>query len=198
MIYHFVNLVSWKGVSLLKNNYSKIFYDSISFTFVSRLFGVRLKRNSGVGYYLNNFEHLKNSLFLVNEKSNLARIEIELPFWNKIDEIYLDEDLLKIINNFDSIVIGISSPKQDYLASLIINKFPKKNIYCLGAAIYSSNNQKKIFDRLGFSFLYFMFSNPIRTLNKIYLTVKEFILLIFTNRKKDFKQFIFFNSKKNN
>ena len=197
MIYHFVNLVSWKSVSLLNNDYSKIFYDSISFIFISRLFGIKLQRNSGVGYFLNNFEVLQKSLFLVSEKSNLERNEIELPFWNKLNDIYLDEDLLKIINNFDSIVIGISSPKQDYLASLIINEFPEKNIYCLGAAIYSSNNKKLIFDRIGFSFLYFIFSNPLRTLNKIYSTVKEFLLLIFTNRKKDFIQFILFSSIKN-
>jgi hypothetical protein len=197
MIYHFVNLVSWKSVSLLNNDYSKIFYDSISFIFISRLFGIKLQRNSGVGYFLNNFEVLQKSLFLVSEKSNLERNEIELPFWNKLNDIYLDEDLLKRINNFDSIVIGISSPKQDYLATLIIHEYPEKNIYCLGAAIYSSNNKKLIFDRIGFSFLYFIFSNPIRTLNKIYSTVKEFLLLIFTNRKKDFIQFILFSSIKN-
>ena len=190
MTYHFVNLISWDFVNKIKNPKKVIFFDSISIVFLSRLFGVKKNRISGLNFFKKNKKSFDDALFLVSQKTKENRNEYELPFWEKIEDIRLYSELSMNIEKYSKIIIGISSPKQDLLAQKIIELFPEKNIYCLGAAIYNSGKYSSFFDRLNINYIFLLFVNFNRTLIKINLTFKEIFSILFSDKRNDFISFL--------
>jgi hypothetical protein len=188
MTNHFVNLVSWKYFIKKQSDKRNIFIDSLSLYFCCRLFGFSTKKISGVNYFHNNVD-IENSLFLLSEDNDLFKNSIVLPFWNSIDDVSLDDSLIKKIDEYESIVIGISSPKQDYLADLINDLYSEKNIFCLGAAVYTSSNSL-ISDKFTLNWLTMMLSDFSRFKVKIRITIKELLSIIFISRsRKNFREF---------
>ena len=190
MTNHFVNLVSWRYfIKTTITNKRNIFIDSLSLWFCCRLFGISMKKKSGVWFFHNNIDK-ENSFFLLSEDNNLLKNNIVLPFWKSINEISLDNLIIQKIEAYESIVIGISSPKQDYLADLINDLSPEKNIFCLGAAVYTSSNNLRS-DKLSLNWLSMMLNDFNRFKEKIRITIKEFLLIIFISKSREnFKLFL--------
>ena len=189
MTNHFVNLVSWQYFIKKHSDKRNIFIDSLSLYFCCRLFGFSAKKTSGVYFFHNNID-IENSIFLLSEDNNLFKNNIVLPFWKSTDEISLDNLLIQKIEAYESIVIGISSPKQDYLADLINDFYPEKNIFCLGAAVYTSSNNLRS-DKLSLNWLSMMFNDFNRFKEKIRITIKEFLSIIFISKSREnFKYFL--------
>ena len=194
MTNHFVNLVSWKYFIKKPSDKRNIFIDSLSLYFCCRLFGFSTKKISGVYYFHNNID-IENSLFLLSEDNNLFKNNIVLPFWNYIDEISLDNLLIQKIDEYESIVIGISSPKQDCLADLINDLYPEKKIFCLGAAVYTSSNSL-ISDKFRLNWLTMMLNDFSRFKEKIKITIKEILSIIFISKSREkFREFLKNNNK---
>ena len=188
MTYHFVNLVSWRFFSEEISDKQIIHVDSLSLQFMCFLFGRRVKRISGVHYFNNSFESLE--AFYLTSSAYKSNAHYVLPFWQKIDEIVLTNDLILTIKQNANIVIGISSPKQDKLAELIISRFPEKTVYCLGAAIYT-NDKANWYDRYGLSWFFLMLRDRRRFVTKISLTLISAGKTLFIPReRKAFKKFL--------
>ena len=191
MTNHFVNLVSWRYfIKTTINNKRNIFIDSLSLWICCRLFGVSSKKTSGVWFFHNRID-IDNSIFLLSSENKSFKNKVILPFWKSVDEIILDNLLIQQIEAYESIVIGISSPKQDFLADLINNLYPEKHIYCLGAAIYTSSKKNLLSDKFEMNWLIMMLNNFNRFRDKIRITIIEFNLIIFNSTSKDnFKLFL--------
>lgn len=178
MTIHFVNLVSWSYFIDKDLDESIIFADSITFCLMARLLGLKLKQISGVSSAVQICDKISTGYLLSEDKS--IPNSFVLPFWKDLDEITLDNELLNFISKYENIVISISSPKQDKLAMLINKIQLNKNIYCLGAAI-NINKSVKFLEYFNLMWLGFLFSNPIRTFNKIYLTIHSIITVLFSD-----------------
>jgi hypothetical protein len=190
MIYNFVNLVSWRFfIEIKSTNQRTIFVDSLSLLFCCRLFGVKVEKKSGINFFHNNI-NTDDSIFLIASNNNSFNHKMILPFWKSIDEISISEINTQKLYDYNNIVIGISSPKQDHLAQLINNQFPEKNIFCLGAAIYTSSQSLQS-DKISLNWLFMMFRDFKRFKNKMYSTLKELYLINFTSKSKEkFKLFL--------
>ena len=190
MTNHFVNLVSWRYfIDNTTTNKRNIFIDSLSLWFCCRLFGVSVKKISGLWFFHNNIDP-EQSIFLLSVDNNLYKNSIVLPFWKSIEEISLNNLPIQEMEAYESIVIGISSPKQDYLADLINDLYPEKNIFCLGAAVYTFSNNL-VSDKLSLNWLSMMLKDFNRFKVKIRITIKEFLRIIFiSNSRENFKIFL--------
>ena len=188
MIFLYVNLVSWKFASELPDSVRVVFRcDSISYLIVARLIGFPLKRSSGVHEYHfrdQNQEALILSATMLNEDN-----EVVLPYWKDLDDIQLYDGLIERLKEAEVVYIGISSPKQDKLATIIQDNFPSIDIYCFGAAIYSPSYFQTL-DKMGLSWLGFFVKNPERFFTKTLSTVKELVLLTCSRSyRKKFRAF---------
>jgi len=188
MTYHFVNLVSWKFFSENVSDRQIIKVDSLSLQFMCFLFGRRVKRISGVHYFNNSIESFE--VFYLTSSIYKSNSYFVLPFWRKIEDIELTDDLIFAIKQNEKLVIGISSPKQDKLAELIISRFPDKAVYCLGAAIYT-NDKANWYDRHGLSWLFLMIQDWRRFVTKISLTlISAGRILFISSERNAFKKFL--------
>ena len=189
MTNHFVNLVSWRYFYQNKSSNRKIHIDSFSLYLCCRLFGKFLKKKSGINFFHNNL-NIEKSIFLLGDENKFFENKIILPFWESIDDVCIDNLIIKEVEGYESIVIGISSPKQDRLADLINEIYPKKNIFCLGAAIYTAPNSLRG-DRLSLNWLVMMLNDFKRFKEKIKITIIEVFSIIFISKsRKSFKQFL--------
>ena len=190
MTYHFVNLVSWNFfINKLYSHNRNIYIDSVSLSFCCKFFGKKIKRQSGVNFYHTKLPDEKNLYLTSSDDNNLKNIFV-LPLWKDFSEIKITNELKNNIRENDNIVIGISSPKQDYLAEKINEIFPEKKIYCLGAAVYTSlkdlHNDKK-----GLTWLIMMLKDFKRSRIKIVITIRELILiLIYRPNRRNFIRFL--------
>lgn len=188
MTYHFINLVSWGYFDCLSQN-QKRYLDSFSIRLLAFLFGVKSKKVSGVSYYHDNRTSLNEALYLVAKKNNFHKHQLELPYWEDEYSVEITHFLREEIKKFQKLVIGISSPKQDALAIQIQSEFPQKEIYCLGAAIYTDLSSKRL--NIGFLWIFFLFSSPNRTMLKLKDTFHEFFsILLNMKKRKQFKLFL--------
>ena len=178
MIYHFLNCVSLFGFTPRRND--TLFVDSVSFRLCLTLNGINRVRESGLKFYESNrYNLVDNTLYLIDESKFEPnnRIYEGLPIFNCPDDLVHYN--LTIPKEITSIVIGISSPKQDRLAQIISSTNSDIEIYCLGAAIYKENFPA-IVDRLGLSWLYLGYQDPKRMVVKIYKTIVAFIYFTLT------------------
>ena len=144
---------------------------------------------SGVDFYRHN-HFPESSIFLTANRFNCEFPCVVLPFWDSPDSIKMNDKIRNEISSYDNVVLGISSPKQDMLADLIINEFPNKNVYCLGAAIYSKKAVKSL-STIKLTWLAFLITDFNRTVNKLLLTIKNIIDIIFKpSHRLMFRDFI--------
>lgn len=185
MTIHFVNLVNWRYFISNKLTDNVIHIDSVSLMLLIRIIGKkRVKRNPGVRFVKSLKEKQEEYLWLTAFKT---------PFLGK--QIVLDESL--VVENFDcdkikpactkvmGLIIGISSPKQDKLATLINNNLNNQTIFCLGAAVYIDAKSNNRFDFFGFFWLKMLLIKPKRTLSKIKLTLREIILICLIKQERE-------------
>lgn len=182
MTYHYINLISWR---FFKNSMhgSQLNIDSISLQILLLLHGVKISRKAGVTISKDN---KPNRIYLIDRKIENEKCII-LPYYANLEEVSITQEVIEEIKDFDSIIIGISSPKQDKLARIIHSNFPEKEIYCLGAAVYETNHKMNF---IGLSWLFFLIKKPKRTLKKLKITIAEFFkILLIKKQNEDFKAF---------
>ena len=184
MTYHFVNLISWYDVKNLSSA-SVVQADSLSLVFIARLFGYRLTKMSGVAFS-NRLSFVSNEIVLSAKDGSWgsARVEV-LPFFSpSLDDLNVKQ-ISEAIKEYSNVYIGVSSPKQDYLAKALQKIYPEKHFFCLGAALYVD------FADDTHNWLRFLRLQPKRTIIKIAMTFQEVIKLIFIRRlRREFREFL--------
>lgn len=186
MVTSFVNLVSWsffaKNAQFKK--YWRIEVDSVSLGLALRILGIKRDRFSGVEWVQNNRKLLNHGLVLGTEDARVFSNHYVLPFWPEIESIRITESLEQILLDFNGrdIFIGISSPKQEYLALKVRDIAPNSQIYCLGAAVYTRFESKK------FLWLVFLVEQPKRTLRKLVRTMLELLKLLLKDNRNELKE----------
>lgn len=190
-IHHFVNLVGWKEIhDEIKMDFDKhthfCYCDSISFRLTAWLFGFNLDLRSGMGscQEFKSIEFRKKVVLLGNQGT--IHDTIQLPYLATASDIkdYGRELVLSAEKNV--VLLGISSPKQNQLATVISEKNVVSDIYCFGAAVYeefSVSSKTPYFFR-------FLISKPERTIKKLILTFAELTSILLTGRRKEFKEFL--------
>ena len=183
MTNHFVNLVSWRYF-IDDHTGSKIYLDSLSIILLARFYGhTRLNSCSGFVFYAKRKNELKDSLFLTSQHVKGPTIQCKLPYWRDLTDVRIPVELEKGLMKASTVVIGISSPKQDRLAHLIQKSYDIDNVYCLGAAIYPTEDLTK-YDRYGINWLLLLVRQPKRTITKIKITLKEVFLILVKKRDR--------------
>jgi hypothetical protein len=184
--YYFVNLVSLPFHVKSYQIGQRYYVDSMSLSFVLKFLGVPHKRVSGIRTY-QKIEKQVRSYYLL---PFIFDPEIEgevLPYLENAD---IDSYASRLTNRldfsqFDRLIIGISSPKQDRLARGI-SKFYNGEIYCLGAAIqYRDNRLVDVSDVVGLTWVLMLIRSPLRTVKKIVKTMVELILIIASRNYRD-------------
>lgn len=188
-IIHFVNLIGWedllkimKEITENRNYYQTFYCDTVSLKILSFFFSKNVKILNG-----------PTALKAVKKKGNIQYLVAKPMNFSSIVLPSLDNKELfdKFVNSFiiekPNIAIGISSPRQNFLALEIAKKKHSNidsKIWCFGAAIYNQNNL--VLSRL--RLLSFFLSNPSRVFSKVFITIREIFKIIFF-KKKDFKEF---------
>ena len=102
-----------------------------------------------------------------------------------------DNRVKNIAIKYRNVIIGISSPKQNILATEIASSGSAvENIYCLGAAV-----DIILIDRVenNPNLITFLKLNPMRTAFKILQTLKNLLVLVLIKEKRtEFKKFVNF------
>lgn len=183
---HFVNLVSWDYQK--PGNNSRYYADSVTFKFAALVFaGKNVRRNSGVRFALD--KNLDGCTILGAKKGPNIRA---LPHFSRLTEI--EEFAKEYVLSQDissNLILGISSPKQDYLARFLQMHGYQGDIFCLGAALEQINRNSLRFDSYGLVWLQMALSNPSRFFSKIALTLRAFVFLMISVKKRNkFRQFI--------
>ena len=198
MINHFPNFVCWSEVFQQYNpNRDKLYIDSFSCYLIGLLLGLRGNYFSGpqMAYHLNK-AGLENFYFLLADE--IASIPDKncfiLPFKDSFND---DEDLLNFLSTVPkhaSIVLGISSPKQNNLAIYLHDIRPDIEYFCLGAAVKQTwcfTNANTILRGTGLQWLEFFVVQPKRTLQKLSATILEVLRILLSVQKlKSFRSFI--------
>lgn len=181
--YHYINLLCWR-VCLNATVDDVFFIDSVSMKFLIRvLAGLSMERSPGVEVEL----EFGNATLVLSSKRLKTTNSLEIPWISDTES--LNTFVGSIPNTFQTYFIGISSPKQNYMARKMREHGIAGDIYCLGAAIdnyFVNRNRKNIFNGRIY-WLSMLLSNPKRGVNKIYRTVKEFlVVLIFRDSRRKF------------
>ena len=131
----------------------------------------------------------KNFYLLAKKTTDLRKFTV-LPFWETLNDIALEQKLIDQLKDKSNIVIGISSPKQDFLAELLNEQYPQKKFYCLGAPVYTNPiyNTEWVIVTLGTM----LFANPKRTILKIVSSINSFLKAIIFERHqlKTFSEYL--------
>ena len=130
-----------------------------------------------------------NQLYFLLAK-NVEKISVNkkliLPFKPSFEG---DPELLGFLEYLphgSTLVIGISSPKQNKLANYLYSIRPDLQFFCLGAAVQITWGMKYANSKLrgsGFQWIEFLLLHPLRTIKKISNSVWE-AFLILTSRKR--------------
>lgn len=189
MIIHFINLSCWRKAWPFIASNDVVYCDTVTMRLlILALTKASVKTVSGVKFF-NEIKGREMS-FLIGHKQPFDKKFI-LP--NYIEgNIFIDDALQKFLKeiNTNDVCIGISSPKQNELARLLEAKRPDLRYLCFGAAIYQSNDYKLFYDSLRINWLYFLIKDPVRSLNKITLTIIAIYQILFdTKVREDFINF---------
>lgn len=182
MTYHFVNILTWKFFLNKCLNPRTLFVDGFLLQLLLLIVtGKIYPKKSGLIFFQNMSWNDDNVIFLTQDGTFGFSNEYKLPMWEDVSNVELKDDIIEQIKNFETIVIGISSTKQDVLAYRIAEFFPDKNVYCLGAAIYSKPLVNSEF--VVFTFLSMLINNPQRTIKKLILSLKVLLGDLMSKRK---------------
>lgn len=157
MIHHFVNLVVWEDIASLYDPKRDILHcDSLSFKIACKLVAeLNIALNPGSSVLQSHeqyFSAVSPALFLTSRSSlGFEGLKhVPLPADLDISDDKIIDDLCHVTIDMP-IFIGISSPKQNFLAVKLFEKFPSLEIYCIGAVLdaVGNNSQGNIKDLSG-------------------------------------------------
>ena len=190
-IHHYVNLVGWEEIYdelTPKCSRNTHYYncDSMSFWWLALMFGFSLKLRPGVEAYHNfKLKEDENEVVLLGNKGAIFET-IQLPDLITVSDIDDYTHELVLPRNRKFVLLGISSPKQNRMASKIADKDGVTEIYCFGAAVYEDVSV----NTSGLYFLRFLLKRPKRTIRKLFITLVEVFAIVFTKRRKKFLEFL--------
>lgn len=202
MIHHYINLVCWQPmIEVFSDKRDFVWVDSYSLSLaISRFRTDAIYRPGTRGFEEigQNDPTYRNWYFLTAHPiDNLPQNkQYSLPFFNTVSiPAALKAKILELPAGMN-IAIGISSPKQNYLAIELHKIRADLEYHCFGAAITAvdSAKQKKAHGRSlsgsGFEWVHFFIRSPKRTMEKILLTIKQLYCIYFNQRTKSkFKEF---------
>ncbi len=202
MIHHYVNLVCWRAVFRMYDpQRDRVWIDSASLRILVRWVKPEAAYRPGTTalklFGLDSNSHGNWFFLTAKPLSNIsAKHQFVLPFFA---DVHVPGDLASIINRLPAgtnIGIGISAPKQNYLAATLHLIRNDLEYHCLGAAISNldrSNKQKNLnsfFSGTGFEWILFLAKSPRRTMTKILSTLHELIAVMFNaSLRAEFKVF---------
>ena len=198
--YHFINLVCWEQFDEYLTDGDTVFLDSRSICSAAKTVGKSATRFSGVEM-ASRFKSLKPSrdIYRLTARPSDAALNytFNLDMIEDIQSFAVEGSLLEFLLNIPigkDLLIGISSPKQNILAKKILLVRPDLHVYCLGAALDRYEEEIKASLALPLfneqEWLKFLISQPLRTINKIYFTLRELIRIMFLSDVKS--RFLYF------
>ena len=143
-------------------------------------------------------ESLENWFFLVAKPTEklLLKKSFVLPFYDDVSVCKNLENILTELKPNTNICIGISSPKQNLLATKLHEIRPDIDFYCLGAALSTdyllnfTKDDSKV-SGSGFEWFKFLLLEPSRTIKKLKITITEILRITFDMKyRNQFKQFV--------
>lgn len=198
-VFHYVNLVGWCEVYLIliRNRNPSVqhivYCDSLSLSIVALWFGRKVERFPGP-VALRNYISTKGFANCIRLTANGTDSSFKLPVFHDHVDI---KDFVKnySFTNLD-ILLGISSPKQNILASELAGAASvdsEFSIHCFGAAMYIDSLPERA---SSFFWLRFLRSDFRRSLRKIYLSFLAVLGLFSSSRRKRFLVFLSFLDRK--
>lgn len=189
MIYSFINLVTWKYFYLREKKprkNKKYFIDSTSLLLFLKFYNPKHIKQSGLAFYKDLLKRIETTEVIhvgnfTNTRKNKS-LFLTIPFWNTIEDISLDNETSEKIAPYNHVVIGITSPKQEILADQIIERFPDKHIYCLGAAVYLNQKKKK---NILPNWVKFLIQDRKRTFKKLKITIQNSAILLISSKERN-------------
>ena len=199
--YHFINLVCWEKFDEYWTDGDTVFLESRSICSAAKGVGKGAIRFSGVEM-ASKFLALKrlgDTYRLTAHPSDTAlNYTFNLDMIEDIQSFVVEGPLLEFllfIPTGKDLLIGISSPKQNILAKKILLIRPDLHIYCLGAAL--SRYEEDVEGSFALpilneqEWLKFLIFQPLRTIKKIYFTLRELIrIMFFSDVKSRFLSFL--------
>ena len=189
-IVNYLSLIGWKEIYFRKCVNSIYYIDSLSLLFLAKIFNKKVEYLPGAKA-LNSMDlrseefYFLTPYFLPQYRSNKQYV---LEDFNK--EVFLSKNLnnwLNKINAESSLLLGIASPKQNKLATLIAKKY-SFNIHCFGAALIEKDTSdfKYIskWSGKGLEWFFRLTLNPNRFFHKVLLIFFEIIRLIFSKENR--------------
>ena len=193
-VFHYINLACWDEFYDVFKEYSSeksfVYCDSISMKLLLRIFGFQYMRNragsSETDYLLE--RKLDNKITVLSA--------FYISFFGD-DQIVLEDNLVDldlcaaslsgVIPEGNSVFIGISSPKQNFLAIKISELRPDLEIFCLGAVISTFVHKADVEEmssqsNTGLEWLFHLKRDPIRFVKKIRLIVVAIFKIFFFDK----------------
>ena len=202
MIHHYVNLTCWKDVYELYDPIRDIVWvDSISLQIIAWCSSKCTVFHPGVMMLERiklDFAKMENvEWFFLTPELNInipAEKQYVLPFFEDSD-INFPDSLVSILNSLPSktyVALGISSPKQNYLATILYNHRSDLEYHCLGAALELLGSSIKYTRYLYYmSWLRLLLLSPRRTIKKLKTTFQQILVLCTKNdSRKYFAKFM--------
>lgn len=185
MVHHFPNFVCWREIfSAYNRDRDLIYIDSILCFLVGILVGRVGNYFSGpqMAHRLFN-ESSDQRYFLLAE--NIEKISVDkkliLPFRSSFEGDLEILSFLEKLPHGSTLVIGVSSPKQNILANYLHSLRPDLRYFCLGAAVHITWDMKHANTKLrgsGFQWIEFLIVHPKRTIGKIATSVLETFVIL--------------------
>ena len=169
--------------------------DSISLLFLARLFGIKLCYRPGTVVARDFHCRMKNEkvLWLTSSPDIIiaaGHVEVLPQFEESFEDFCTANKIL--LSRFETIIIGISSPKQNELAREILFWLGERSntstdIHCLGAAVDPDISLRSShLSGTGVQWAEFLIISPKRTLKKIIITLKECVFICLLYEKQTF------------
>jgi len=198
MIHHFPNFVCWKEIYKIYDKSRDIVYlDSVSCYVLGVFFGVIGNYFSGpeMAHKLSKKTLEEYYFLLAEEICDIDKTKkLVLPFKSSFIG---DKSVLTFINSVPvngKVILGVSSPKQNVLASYLFTVRPDLEYFCLGAAVKQTWGLKVGNTRLrgtGFQWIEFLIFQPKRTLIKQAKTWAEIVAILSSRRQiKLYRDFV--------
>lgn len=194
MIHHYINLVCWRSMLNIYNPArDKVWIDSISLKILTARTrpDVEFRPGTTVMPRSTTDEEKKEKWFFLTSvllKNLPTEAQYALPFF---DEIYVPETLAVWLDRLPAgsrVAIGISAPKQNYLAAKLYDRWPNLEYHCIGAALSEFDPKQSDSPSLagsGLEWLRFLVSSPRRTLGKISQTISELRRILFEKESRE-------------
>ena len=180
-----------------------VYLDSISCYLLGLIVGVKGHYFSGpeMAFHIAKKKSLGDLYFLLPEE--IADIDkskkLVLPFKESFTGDKTVVDFINSVPLNGTVILGISSPKQNVLANYLFNTRPDLEYFCLGAAVKQTWGVKGGNTRLrgtGLQWVEFLLFEPKRTLVKQVKTLVEaFTILCSPKRIKLFQDFVVVTKK---